>query len=81
MNPQPDPRRHPPRLLNALVCSVRYHLRDLRYLYYDIVDEAHDRVSANPVGARQCGVAVCGVLGAAAASVALAMAFKRGAKR
>ena len=82
MNPQPTPYyRRRPRLLNSVICSVRYHLRDLKYLYYDLVDGAHDTVSAHPVAVRQCGVAVCGVLGAAAASFLLTLALKRSPKR
>ena len=78
MNPQPTPPRRRPRLLNSLLCSVRYHLRDLKYGYYDIVDGAHDTASAHPNAARNCGVAALGVLGAA--SVVFALAFKRRSK-
>jgi len=82
MNPQPTPpRRRRPRLLNTFVCAARYHLRNLRYQYYDIVDGAHDTVSARPDAARQCSVAVFGVLGAAAASLVFALAYRRRGKR
>jgi len=81
MNPQPLPRRRRPKLSNSLLCYARYHLRNIRYGYYDVVDGAHDTVSAHPTAAKQCGVAVCGFLGAAAASLVFALAFKRCSRR
>jgi hypothetical protein len=67
--------------MNSLLCFARYHIRDLKYQYYDIVDGAHDAVTAHPVAAKQAGVAVCGFLGGAMASLFLTLAFKRGPKR
>ena len=60
---------------------LRYRVRDLKYQYYDLADEAHDAVSAHPVTLKQCGVAVCGFLSGAMLSLFCALAFKRRPKR
>lgn len=81
MNPQPTPHRRRPNLLNSLVCFARYHLRELKYQYYDLVDGAHDAVSANPVAVKQCRLAACGLLGGAVATLAFALVYKRNLAR
>jgi hypothetical protein len=81
MNPQPTPSRRNSKFLNFLLCYTRYRIQDLKYRYYDLVDEAHDTVSAHPVAAKQCGVALCGFLGGAVASVFFGLAFRHCCKR
>jgi hypothetical protein len=64
------------KLFKTLGYVAHYRARELRYQYYDLVDATHDVVAEHPAVARKCGIAFCGLLGGAAASLILAVAFR-----